>query len=609
MASLPTSLRLPILRRLATEGDAQARLEWGLSLCFGSGDVADEAEGRRRIEEAAAAGLPRALRCLARRVREDRIPSADAREARARALEARAARAGCPQAMRDVALWEIEEVADPAVSRRVRRRLLRSLAAGNGRAGYDLAMRVVTLRGDLHEVERLLRRARTVDELERASEWMLAFLGEAKPPLRRFAAHAPDLWRAWAEAGDPDAQTVLGYAHRFGRAVPYAPKEAARLWRKAADGGHADACVALLLLRADDEVDPEFEDLVRWAPRAAATGRPVALWAAAGVVEDDSETESAVATAWLLAGAERRDPRCAHAYANVLLRRPTASRTRRRELRFRRLAARGGFPPAQVYLAEMFANGEGTRAGARDAVRCLRPAAARGDPAAQNRLGVHLHEGHGIRRDDTAAVRWYRRAAAAGNAHAVNNLGLCLKNGHGVRKDTRKATTALQRAVVVFENPGSAGRLGEAHASGWAGARDPALAARWWRRGAALGDPTSLRRLGVAHHEGDGVERDLAFAALLYRAAAALGDAWAAYCMGLCRRDGDGVGRNARRARVWFGRALRLSRASGDRRTASHARRAIAPARTSAWRTDTRRATRGGRGTSRRGRRRVGEGR
>src|SRR5436190_11180729 len=112
MDSLPTSLRIPILRRLAADGDAQARYALGSALRFGSDVDEDEAEGLRLLERAAEAGLPHAQRSLARRLREDESLPADLREERARSLERKAARAGCPLATRTLADHEIDAIGD-----------------------------------------------------------------------------------------------------------------------------------------------------------------------------------------------------------------------------------------------------------------------------------------------------------------------------------------------------------------------------------------------------------------------------------------------------------------------------------------------------------------
>ncbi len=144
---------------------------------------------------------------------------------------------------------------------------------------------------------------------------------EALAPLQRAAALDPDVaqthnslgiahveagrWRAAAAAFGraialrPDyaeAQFNLAQLHDRGRGVPADPAEAARLYRRAAERGHAGAQVNLgRLHRAGRGVARNDAEAVRWYRRAAGQGHPFAQFNLAlmhrsgeGVEQDDA---------------------------------------------------------------------------------------------------------------------------------------------------------------------------------------------------------------------------------------------------------------------------------------------------------------------------------
>ena len=82
-----------------------------------------------------------------------------------------------------------------------------------------------------------------------------------------------DALRARAEAGDVEAQFVLGSMYEFGRGVPEDDVEAVRWYRLAADQGDADAQYRLGVNYDDGEGVPEDDvEAVRWFRLAAAQG-------------------------------------------------------------------------------------------------------------------------------------------------------------------------------------------------------------------------------------------------------------------------------------------------------------------------------------------------
>ncbi len=94
---------------------------------------------------------------------------------------------------------------------------------------------------------------------------------------------------------------------------------------------------------------------------------------------------------------------------------------------------------AQVNLARLIFEGDGTKADSMRAAQWYRRAAEQGDENAQYNLGVMYENGKGVQRDLAEAVAWWRKAARQGYADAQYNLGAMYYNGRGVTKDYVRA--------------------------------------------------------------------------------------------------------------------------------------------------------------------------
>ena len=477
--------RLPILRRLAVDGDAYAMYALSFGMARRNGGRANPASMRwlRR----AAKTLPLAQVELAERLSPDGFgwrwtPRADP-------WWRKAARAGHPDAMHMVALRWLPHRDDPDRRRRARVQLERAERAGSDRAAFDLATRVETLAGDLDVVERWLQAASVCNCHDVQGDLELELVRRARPFLRRLAMHPIGVWRARARAGDLDAAVHLAYARRFGRGVPYAPVAAVRAFDRAARRGSSDAWLALALHVFDDETLTCDIDAKAVAVRIAAAGDPAALWVAGLIVWYRSAAEDRRRARWFESAAGRGHAPAAYELARAYKEGEGVRKSPRRALHFARLAAEGGHDAGMTRLADLLNGGAGVPANRREAVRWLRRAAAVDSPDAATDLGVCLHEGRGVRRDDREAVRWYRRAAALACPSATANLGRCYGKGHGVRKDPRAAARWLRRAADVLENRQAAGILGHMYKVGDFGRVDFRRAAVWYRRAVAMGDP------------------------------------------------------------------------------------------------------------------------
>ena len=115
--------------------------------------------------------------------------------------------------------------------------------------------------------------------------------------------------------------------------------------------------------------------------------------------------------------------------------------------------------------------------------------------------------------------------------------------------------------------PPDPGSFGWKYAKGEGVPRDPAEAAKWFRKAADQGNVAAQINLGVSYAKGEGVPQDYTEAAKLYRKAADQGNGAAQNTLGAMYALGQGVTQDYTQAYVWF--HLAASTLSGtDRETA-----------------------------------------
>jgi len=92
--------------------------------------------------------------------------------------------------------------------------------------------------------------------------------------------------------------------------------------------------------------------------------------------------------------------------------------------------AESGDAKAQLGLARMYYNGDGTTKDDAQAVEWNRKAAEQGNVFAQYKLGEMYDRGEGVPKDAAKAVEWWQKAAAQGNDAAQEALKLPPASGH-----------------------------------------------------------------------------------------------------------------------------------------------------------------------------------
>ncbi len=214
-----------------------------------------------------------------------------------------------------------------------------------------------------------------------------------------------------------DVETIYrkGHACYFGRGVAQDYVEAARLYRLAAEQGHARArCDLGLMFDCGLGVKQDKAEAVRLYRLAAEQGHAFAQFSLGRMFH------------WGL-GVEQDKAEAARLY---------------------RLAAEKGRADAQFSLGRMFDACGCLEQDQAEAARWYRLAAEQGHAESQFSLGYLFDYGHGVAQDHVEAVRLYRLAIAQGHARAQCYLGVTFDCGLGVKQDKAEAVRLYRLAAA-----------------------------------------------------------------------------------------------------------------------------------------------------------------
>lgn len=325
-----------------------------------------------------------------------------------------------------------------------------------------------------------------------------------------------------AEQGNAEAQYEVGLLYTKGDGIEKDYVEAVRWLGRAAQQGHADAQYHLGMKYAEGEGTTKDEaSAVHWFSAAADQGSAEAQYMLGvmyadgrGIDEDEAEavrwlskaTDAGHGLAKLRKGAQEGDADAQYRLGMHY------SQNEREQLRWLKRAAAQGLTEAQISLAEIYATAKDEFA----ASEWYRHAAEQGHSTAQYELAMRYAEGRGVRVDVAQAVHWYRMAAQQDIANAQYQLGVLYANGNGVQRDDAEAVRWYRKAAERGHDDSqySLGKMyaegrgvepNEAEAARWyqqAADQGHALALRWLRRSAELGQRDAQYSLALVYSEG-----------------------------------------------------------------------------------------------------------
>jgi len=205
---------------------------------------------------------------------------------------------------------------------------------------------------------------------------------------------------------------------------------------------------------------------------------------------------------------------------------PAVGRDFAEAVRWHRLAAAQGVPPAQWGLGMEYRDGQGVPQDFNEAAKWLKLSASQGFVDAQNDLGVLYLNGQGVPKDLKEAARLYELAAKQGSVVAQNNLGGLYRDGQGVEKNTASAIEWFKKAA----DQGAANaryNLGTMYSGVTIGGgpykhdEEAIKAIKWFKLAASQGFVPAQRMLGGYYEQGLGLPRDLDEASKWYKLVAA----------------------------------------------------------------------------------------
>lgn len=225
--------------------------------------------------------------------------------------------------------------------------------------------------------------------------------------------------RQKAEAGDAEAQGMLGGRYYLGEGVGKDFSQAVIWFRKSAEQGNAPGQCSLGICYANGKgVPQDYTQAVKWYRLSAEQGEGGAqsflgfcYLNGDGVAEDDKE-----AVKWLRKAYEQKYLK--FDFAPVIEK------------------AASGNVFGQLMLASFYATGlDNLEKNLVQAAKWCRKAAEQGNAEAQFCLACDYYNGDGVEKDQAEAVKWYLVSAEQGCPDAENNLGIAYSLGNGVIKD------------------------------------------------------------------------------------------------------------------------------------------------------------------------------
>jgi TPR repeat protein len=417
---------------------------------------------------------------------------------------------------------------------------------------------------------------KALERLETAS----AAPAPAAPSVESLFKQANDLWN--------------------GNGVAKNETEAVRLYRQAADQGHAPSQASLgYAFDLGKGVTKNDAEALKWYRQSAAAGNARGQWLLGTMYEQAQAVtrDYAEAVKWYRLSANQGYASGQADLADMYEYGKGIAKDMNEALRLYRLAADQGNDSAKKALDRLKTvvpamsaekayeealrlwNGTGVAKNEAEAVRLFRIAADQGHGDAQASLGYAYDMGTGVAKSDAEALKWYRMSAATGNARGQVLLGTMFEGAQGVTRDYSEALKWYRLAA----NQGNAygqNNLGGMYEFGRGVTKDMNEALRLYRLAADQGNDNakkSLERLKTAapvmsadkayeeaqrYWNGTGVAKNEAEAVRFYRIAADQGHAEAQASLGYAYDMGKGIAKSDPEALKWY----RLSAASGNAR-------------------------------------------
>lgn len=361
---------------------------------------------------------------------------------------------------------------------------------------------------------------------------------------------AAELFRKAAEQGHAKAQCSLGSCCSKGQGVPRDDAEAAKWFRKAAEQGYDAAQNNLAYCYyCGKGVPQDYAQAAAWYRRAAEQGLSHGQFGLARCYENGHGVPQDLGQAlqWY-----RKARDGGHVKAAEAVQRCEDTIKKQSEN-----------PDIWYERAEKLHNDEEYE----EAAALYREAAEAGHAEAQVALGRCYHNGEGVDQSDEEALKWYRRSAEQGSVEGIEQLGSCLIYTFNEIEEGRKNwQLAAERGSIS-----AATALAFIYEQGILVKMDLQQALIWYRKAKELGSDSAdehirsceekLRKQSVpldawfSQAEKLYSERKYREAVELYRKAAQYDHSASEYKLASCYQQGFGVPTSFEKAVEWYRRS------------------------------------------------------
>lgn len=288
-------------------------------------------------------------------------------------------------------------------------------------------LRRAASKGHLHAIKRL---AQIHDE---------GLFGEA-----RDVTEAAGWYKKAAEAGDVEAQFLIGRMYARGEGVPQILSSAARWFAKSAEGGHALARFNYAMFLERGEATSDDPHAARGLlTQAAKQGLTAAQFKLGRDLLQDSETREE-GLRWLERAAAHEHVAASALLGQLFANGEHVTRDSKRAIAYLQRAAALGHSASYLQLAHLLRI---ENAPADDVLEVLLAAAQAGSAEAELALAHIYLAGEGTPTDVPAGLKWLERAAAQNQPQALFELGVRYCRGEKVRQDVALGAEFYRRAA------------------------------------------------------------------------------------------------------------------------------------------------------------------
>ncbi|MCD8307992.1 MAG: sel1 repeat family protein [Clostridia bacterium] len=280
-----------------------------------------------------------------------------------------------------------------------------------------------------------------------------------------------------ADAGDAEAQFMLGFYYQFGIFDGCPDDSKALKWyRKSAEQGNTKAQERLgdIYLRGDG-IKRDFEEAYKW------------LWRAVQHPDCDDYGYMEYGSCLLYGFGCAKDPDKAFPYLCKAVR---------------------SQKDALTLIAECYMNGYGTPKNVKKACECYEKAISEGVVGSWNAYAYWYSEGIGVRKDLAKAFAIHKAGAEAGDVQSLYGLGLCYHKGWGTEINYREAAKWYRKAAEQGFALAQC-NLGCLYETGGYGIQKNAkTAAGWFKKAHAQGEGLATCKLALMYITGNGVPKN-----------------------------------------------------------------------------------------------------